>query len=634
MQAALAGIVIAGIAIGRDVPSWFDAHIQSKIDQAYHWTVINNTTHWLFTWVFSPISDTIRWSTEHVLSLLQILRWPGVLIVVGLLGHRTGGRNAAVVGVTVMSGCGFLGFWDHTMITLSLMLVSVAVALLIGIPLGIWSGLSLRAEKVMRSVLDTAQVMPLYVYILPLVVAFGIGDSTAVVATVIYAVPPAVRITSLGIRAVSETTTEVGTSFGCTGWQLLLKVRLPLARRPILLGVNQVIMMAFGIVVYASLIGTAGLGGDVLTGLQKVNVGMAFAPGLAIVFAAISLDRITTGQRDERSDVDVVPTQRQLLLRRPGVAVAAGFAVVAVVALVAKLLGLDHFPASWTIDVAKPVNQAADWVSRNFRKGVPVVGGTGSFSDFVVVNLLNPTRDVLQGVAWWLIVAVALAVGLVSGGWRLGALCAGCFVGIAALQVWDLAMDTFSQVLVAVTLSLLVAVPIGVLAARSDRVERALRPLLDVAQVMPAFVYLVPVIFLFNVGRVPGVVASVIYAIPPGIRLTTLGLRQVPFAPREAAISFGATPRQELVKVQLPLATRSMMLAVNQTIIMVLSIVVVAGLIGAGGLGLETIYGLAKKEIGRGTAAGLAIVLLAIVLDRVTQAWGNRSQLVTRSSRH
>ena len=186
-------------------------------------------------------------------------------------------------------------------------------------------------------------------------------------------------------------------------------------------------------------------------------------------------------------------------------------------------------------------------------------------------------------------------------------------------------MDTLSQVLVAVTLSLLVAIPLGIWAARSSTVEKLLRPLLDVAQVMPAFVYLVPVIFLFNVGRVPGVIASIIYAIPPGIRLTTLGLRQVPYAPREAALSFGATPRQELIKVQLPLALRSMMLAVNQTIIMVLAVVVVAALIGAGGLGLETVYGLTKKEIGRGAAGGVAIVLLAIVLDRITQAWGTRA---------
>ena len=625
-------IIATGYAIGHDVPTWLDAHVRPKVDEFYHWTVINNDRNWVFTGVFSPIADGISWSTRHMLSLLQILRWPGVLALTGIVGLRTGGWRAAATGVVVLSGCGFLGYWDHTLITLSLMLVSVIIAIVIGVPLGIWSGLSPRAEMVMRSFLDAAQVLPVYVYLLPLVVAFGIGDSTAVIATVIYAVPPAVRITSLGIRAVPTTTTEVGESFGCTGGQLLTKVRLPLAKRPILLGVNQVIMMAFAIVVYASLIGTGGLGNDVLSGLQKINVGQAFAPGLAIVFAAIAIDRVTTGQRSTRHG-NRAPGWRWLATH-PAWTALVGVAAVVAVAIIAKVTGADHFPSSWTVDVVKPVNSATDWVKDNFRKGVPVVGGTESFSNFFITNILDPVRDLLQDAAWYVIVAAITAIGWIAGGWRLATLCALCFVGIGALRVWDLAMDTLSQVLVAVVLCLAFALPLGVWAARSVVVERILRPLLDIAQVMPAFVYLVPVLFLFPVGRTPGVVASIIYAVPPGIRLVTLGLRQVPFAPREAATSFGATPRQELFKVQLPLAGRALMLAVNQVIIMVLAVVVVAALIGAGGLGLETIYGLTKKQIGRGVAGGAAIVLLAVVLDRVTQAFGNRIGGAKISRRH
>jgi glycine betaine/proline transport system permease protein len=188
--------------------------------------------------------------------------------------------------------------------------------------------------------------------------------------------------------------------------------------------------------------------------------------------------------------------------------------------------------------------------------------------------------------------------------------------------MWDIAMDTLSQVIVAVILSIVIAIPLGIAAARSDRFQRLQKPALDAMQTMPAFVYLVPVIALFHIGRVPGVIAALVYALPPCIRLTDLGIRGVPHETVEAAVSYGATPGQLLRKVQLPLARPSILLGINQTIMMVLSVVIIAGLIGGGGLGLEVIRGLSHDEIGRGVVAGVCILLLAIVIDRITQAMG------------
>ena len=189
-------------------------------------------------------------------------------------------------------------------------------------------------------------------------------------------------------------------------------------------------------------------------------------------------------------------------------------------------------------------------------------------------------------------------------------------------------MNTLSLVLVAITISVLIALPLGMWAGRSDRVERVLRPFLDIAQVMPQFVYLIPVVFLFGIGRSAGVVACVVYAVPPCIRLTALGMREVPQAPREAATSFGATGPQEMRLVQLPLARKAILLGINQTLMMVLATVIIAALVGAGALGLVAYEATQKANLkfGQGVAGGLSIVLLAIMLDRLTQAWGTRSE--------
>ena len=626
--AVLAIVLVVAFIVSPNVPSWLDTHLQAGVRRVYAWITTNRKDHWLFADFFNPLASAIDWCVRQVLWLLRTLRWSGVLVLTGLIGWTTGGWRAAFWGTAAMAGVGVVGYWDLTMITLSLMIVGIIIALLIGIPLGIWTARSDRAERVLRGFLDTAQVMPAFVYLGVLVLALGIQFPPAVAATVVYAVPPAVRLTNHGLRSVPVVMNEVGLSFGSSSWQQLLKVQLPLAKSTILLGLNQVIMMAFGIVVIGSLLGTGDTGAEVLRGLQKSDVGLAFAAGLAIVFAAVALDRISTGQRAEISRV-------RTLLPNPRSRLAIMAALVVGAALVAKVAGSRSFPGSLTVDISGSVDDAVGWIQRNLRKGVPLIGGTQTISDALVTNVLEPLRKFLVWLPWLVIVVALAAVAWVSKGWRLAVMVALCLLAIASMgtvpggaggrtQMWDHAMDTLSQVLVALLVSVLIAVPLGVLSGRSPVVHRVLRPFLDTAQVLPQFVYLVPVLLLFGSGRSAGVIASVIYAVPPCIRLTALGLREVPVTPREAAISFGATPRQELFKVQLPLAFRSVMLGINQTVLMVLATVIIAALIGGGALGLLSLGGFQKQQsqIGQGLAAGLSIVLLAIVLDRITQAWG------------
>jgi glycine betaine/proline transport system permease protein len=602
---------------GQDVPTWLDVHVQERAQNAYHW-ITQNTGRNVVLDAIKSIGVGITWLVKRVLDGLRLLHWTGVLSLVFVIGFLRAGLRTAVASTASIFLVGLFGYWDLTMVTLAIMLVAVAAAMLIGVPLGIWSGLSDTAERRLRPALDTMQVMPAYVYLIPAVAFFGIGIAGAVVATLVYAIPPAVRLTSLGLRQVPIVSTEVGRSFGSTGAQLLGKVQLPLARRAVLLGLNQVIMMAFGLVVIASQLGTGDVGGEVLRGLQKQDANVAFSAGFCIVFAAISLDRLSTGERSGTTSSPWTLDRRQLWIAAVVVVFAAAFA--------AKLFSIQNYP-SWRVHVGSWAKSAIDWLKKNVRHGVPLIGGTDSLNTFMIRDILNPIRGVLWSAAWWLVVAVAAALGWWSKGWRLALLCALSLIGVAAMHNWDLAMDTLSQVIVAVTISVVLAVPLGVWAGRSRWLEKVMRPFLDTAQVLPQFVYLVPVVFLFGVSRTPGVIASVIYALPPGIRLVTLGLREVPFAPREAAISFGATPRQELLKVQLPLAFRSIMLGINQVILMVLATVIIAGLIGGGALGLEALGGFTKPnlKIGDGVAAGVSIVLLAMILDRLTQAWGNRS---------
>lgn len=323
-------LAVVAIVLAHDVPSWLDLHIQKWAQDRYKWTIVNRQSSPIFRYFFNPIADGLTWAVEHTESLLLALRWPGVVALTGAIGWRTGGLRAGLAGAAAMMGVGVIADWDNAMRTLSIMAVAVVIALVLGVPLGILAARSDRAERVIRVLLDTAQVMPIFVYFSPVQIFFGLQFAPAVVVTVIYALPPAVRLTNLGLRQVPVVANEVGQSFGATSRQQLFKVQLPIARRTILLGLNQVIMMAFAIVVLASLLGTGDLGQDVLAALQKQEVGVAFASGLGIVLMAVALDRVSTGDRN------AVPSQlsRRLPKVPPHIAtaLAVGVPVLAVLA--------------------------------------------------------------------------------------------------------------------------------------------------------------------------------------------------------------------------------------------------------------------------------------------------------------
>lgn len=637
IAAAVLFIVIAFAArnaIGSFPESW-NIHLDDAIDKAQSWVIGNRNTHPIFLYFFDPISDFIDGLLRSVENALIAAPWPAVILAIFFISFKLSGRKVAYLATVGLLLMGVFDLWDESMQTIALMAVSVVIALIFGIPLGILSARSDRLQAILRPFLDAMQTLPAFVYLIPVVLFFGIARVPSVVATVIYALPPAIRLTDMGIRQVPEEITEAADAYGSTEWQKLIKVQLPLAMPAILVGVNQTIMMALGIVVIAALIGAPGLGLVVYEALRRQHVGQALQAGIAIVLIAIVFDRISVGfsRESEASLRNLKPLSGEEMAarRRNNLVYWAGAGVTLGLVWIAHrtLVDMSNFPEMLQFSIAKPVDASVRWMRDNLYQIGDLPIGTGPLSDFITIWLLNPLRSLLATwLPWPLVIAGFALLAYLASGWKLALFTVASLFFLGLMGLWEMSMDTLSQVLVAVFISVLIGIPLGILAARSDRFEAFLRPILDFLQTIPTFVYLVPVIMLFNVGRVPGIMASVLYAIPPVIRLTNLGIRRVKTEIVEAAEAFGSTPRQMLFKVQLPLAMPSIMMGVNQTMMMVLAMVVIAGLVGGGALGLEAVTGLAKSQVGRGMQAGIAIVILAIILDRITQGWAQQQRTI------
>ncbi|MFD9764452.1 ABC transporter permease [[Kitasatospora] papulosa] len=625
----LALLVVAAVAVplaharwgGGVWPGALTVDLSGPLGEVNDWIIGNRDSHPLFLYFFGHISNAVVLSVRGVYLALLALGWAGVTAVAALVAWRTAGWRLALTAGLSFLLCGLLGMWVPTMQTLALMVVSVLVSVVLGLLLGLAGGLSDRTFRVLRPVLDTMQVLPAFAYLLPVVLVFGIGVPGAVLATVVYAAPPMARLTALGLRGADPGVMEAVASLGATGRQRLLSARLPLARKELLLGLNQTIMMALSMAVIASVIGAGGLGDRVYQALSSVDVGAALAAGIPIVLLAVVLDRTTeaAGRR-----IGAEPTGPAALRGARGWGLAA--LIAAAVAVVGRFTGGRIWPEGAVVPIAEPVNTAKDWMVDHLYTGVPVIGGTADWAAHFTNWVLNPLRDGLQGLPWWAVLLIVAALAWTIGTWRTAATAVLAMAAIGVLGVWDLSMDTLSQVVAAVAVTLVLGFGIAVGAARSRRLERLLRPVLDVFQTMPQFVYLIPVVALFGVGRAPAAAAAVVYALPAVVRITTQGLRGVDPAAMECARSLGATSGQRLRQVQIPLARPALLLAVNQGVVLVLAVVIIGGLVGSGALGYEVVFGLAQGDLATGLVAGAAIVCLGLMLDRVTQPTTRRQR--------
>ena len=589
-----------------DVRDWVD---QAKFD--------DNPLFLPFEW----ISGFFNWVIEFLQKLfvepsfgrpVPVIGWLGLVAISTWVALAIAGVRSALLVAGALFLCGTLGLWEDTVDTLIITGVSVAVCIVLGIPIGIWMSRSKRVTAALTPVLDVMQTMPSFAYLAPLVLFFGIGPAAAVVTTLIYALPPLVRISAHGLRTVSPTTLEATTSLGSTDSQQMRKVQLPMARRTILVGLNQTTMAALSMAVIAALINGPGLGIPVLKGLQILNVGQAFVAGLCIVLLAIMLDRMTTaaGERAEAA-----ARRRENAQVRRIMLIGGGVATVVAVILSRQQLRWAEFPDEWNWGdtLASWVNSFSDWFVDTFRDI------TQWTKDFVTNGLLNPLQELLADSPWFITAAAILAIAFLLGGRRAVTATAVSLAIILGTGLWYDAMVTLSMTLLAALMTMGIGVGIGVWMGRSRRVDALIRPLLDALQTLPAFVYLIPLLALFGAGRFLAIVAAVAYAAPVAIKIAADGIRGVAPTTVEAAESLGTNRWQMIGKVQLPMARGSMVLAANQGLLFVLSMVVIGGLVGGGGLGFLVVNGFSQSEdFGKGLAAGIAITALGVMLDRIT----------------
>jgi len=546
---------------------------------------------------------------------LPALPWLTLTGLAAILGHWLGGwRSALLAGLSFLY-LSLFGVWQASMQTLALVLVTVPLVFVLGLLLGIPIAKNRYVEALLTPLFDILQSMPPFAYLVPIAVLYGVGDVPAMVATAVFAVPPVARCVALGLKAVSPELIEAGLMMGCTRWQMLRKVRMPAARNVLLVGLNQGIMQTLAMIVLASLIGAAGLGSELLTSLQSLQLGEALEQGVAIVVIAVMLDRLSRAYATKPPSY--VDTTLPWWRRHPHLALALLFGAASLLLAwwcpQCALLDDDH-----SVTTAPLWNAGIDWVTLHFYEPVQ------AFRNFALTDVLIPVRTFFQGIPWPLLVGAAALLGCWLGGWRL-ALAAGLLLLFpAATGLWKQTMTTVYMIGSAALICMIAGFAIGLVASRSARLAALAASICDFLQTFPSFIYLIPVVMLFKVSDLSAIIAVLLFAVVPMIRYTMLGLRGVSPTLIEAVTQQGATPLQRLLKVELPIALPQIMLGINQVIFMALFMVAITSLIGTQDLGAEINAARSGNEIGKALVAGLCIAFLGIAADRLIGAWVKR----------
>ncbi|WP_146345694.1 ABC transporter permease [Phaeobacter marinintestinus] len=555
---------------------------------------------------------------QQAIEIAPSISWIAIIGAMAALAFYAKNRALAWLAGLCFAYLAVFGQWESAMVTLASVLIAVPIGVGGGLALGILSYRHPWFERLLRPLLDLMQTVPVFAYLVPILFLFGFGPVSALVATVIYAMPPMVRVATVALHSVPEEIIEAGRMVGSKPRQLMWKVLVPTALPSLMVGVNQVIMLSLNMVIIASMIGAGGLGYDVLTSLRRLDIGGGIEAGLAIVVMAIALDRVSQAFAIRRVRPRPDPS-KPLYLRYPLLSFVMALTVIT------TLLGLwipafRLYPEALTITTGSIWSTIMEWINVTFFDTLEAI------KTFFLTYLLLPVKRFFTGIPWaWGIIVMGL-ISARLGGWKLGLMAALMTLFIAANGLWAKAMITVYLVSVSVLIASAIGIPLGVWAGQNARANTVIGTLIDTLQTLPSFVYLIPVVMLFRVGDFSAMIAVVLYALAPAVRYAAHGIRSIDPELIDAGKAAGCTDRQLLVRIKMPLAAPSLLLGLNQTIMLALSMLVITALVGTRDLGQEVYIALTKANTGQGIIAGLSVAFIAIMADRIVTALARTSQ--------
>jgi len=563
------------------------------------------------------------WIDANPWAELPGLPWTIVTAGAVILGYKLNGKGIAILAGISMIYIAVFGQWKPSMETLSFVLIAAPVSFFLGLVFGIWSYKSKRVEAALNPILNVMQTMPHYSYIVVIMVMFGIGDHAGAIATIIFATPPMVRLTLLGLRKVSPEVVQAGKMSGCNEFQLLFKVLIPTARRDILIGVNQVIMQCLAMAVIASFIGAKGLAWNLLLALNQLRIGLALEAGVCISLIAILLDKMSLAwahkQTDYFANLNFFQRHKYGLF----------FVGAVLVGLILASVGSFYFKEGYNYLYEVPHNKGisgepfwnagVDWIWDTFYYKLKI------FNTWLIVDVLQPMRAAYLRMPVVATFVLVMGTGYIIGGIRSALVVGGFTFFIALTPWWDRALVTAYMATFGVIVSGIIGVTVGSLAAQNTTSTKVALGICDTLQTFPSFVYLIPVMMLFGVTDTSVLIAVIIYATIPATRYTIEGLRSVPSALHDAASMSGVTRLQRLLQIEFPLAFPHIMLGINQTVVFALFMVIIGAFIGTEDLGQYIMKSLSDLEGGgKALILGLCVAFIGLAVDNLIRTWANK----------